>query len=285
YVRPGGIQEALDVVKASGNGKVLMYAGGTDVIPLVKSRSIPAPDVLVDLKGIPDLDYVSLDQEGGLRTGALASIYDVAHFTPVKDAFPILAQAASSIASTQIQNRGTIAGNICNGVPSADSAPALLCLEASVMCTGAGGEDREIGLRDFFSGPRKTVLEEGEMVREIRVPPVRGKGVYLKLSPRSRMDLAVVGVAVVAETRDGVFTDVRIGLGAVGPTPLRAQGAEALLLGEKVRKEILEEAAHKASEEASPIDDHRASAEYRRLMVEVLVKRGLQQVTSNGTVL
>lgn len=280
YVKPRSLEEALFLLKNRGTGTIRPYAGGTDIIPQVKTRAIPAPDVLMDLKGLPDLDFVSYDKEAGLRIGALASIRDVAESPAVKEHFPVLAQAASSIASTQVQNRGTIVGNVCNAVPSADSAPALLCLEARVVCTG-GEADREIDLQDFFTGPRTTLLGPNELVREIRVPPVRGTGTYLKLSPRSRMDLAVVGVAVFVEAGNGVFKQARIGLGAAAPTPLRCREAESVLMGERARENVIREAARKASEACSPIDDHRASAEYRRLMVEVLVNRALGRVVPN----
>ncbi len=269
-----------DLLDRSEKGKAIPYAGGTDVIPKIKTRSISAPDVLIDLKGLPGLDNISYDDQKGLTIGALASIYSVAHSPVVRAHFPVIAQAASTIASTQIQNRGTIVGNICNAVPSADSAPALLCLGAEVVCISRTGE-RHIGLQDFFNGPGSTALKADELVTEIRIPPFSGKGIYHKLSPRSRMDLAVVGVAVFVDTGNGEFKDVRIGLGAVSPTPMRALGAETVLKGERIGEQVIQEAARKASKEASPIDDHRASAEYRRLMVEVLVKRALQQVALN----
>ncbi len=280
YVKPGCIQEALEFLKSRGQGKALAYAGGTDVIPLIKSRALSAPEILVDLKGLPDMDAISYDEKDGLKIGALASIWDVAHSPVVKDHYPILAQAAHSIASVHIQNRGTIVGNICNAVPSADSAPALLCLGARIVCTGGTG-DRETDLKDFFTGPRKTALGSDQLVTEIRVPPPVGKGVYIKLSPRSRMDLAVVGVAALVEADGGNFKDARIGLGAVAPTPLRALKAESVLVGNSINAKAIQEAARLAAQEASPIDDHRASAEYRRLMVEVLVKRALEQVVPN----
>ncbi len=280
YVKPGDMQEALDLLGRFEPGKGIVYVGGTDVIPKIKARSISAPDVLIDLKGLPGLDGIAYDDRKGLTIGALASIYSVAHSPVVRDRFSLIAQAASTIASTQIQNRGTIVGNICNAVPSADSAPALLCLGAEAVCISRAGE-RQIGLRDFFTGPGKTALQADELVREIRIPPLSGKGVYHKLSPRSRMDLAVVGVAVFVDADSGTFKDVRIGLGAVSPTPMRAVGAEAILRGERIGEPVIQEAARTASEEASPIDDHRASAEYRRLMVEVLVKRALTQMALN----
>jgi CO/xanthine dehydrogenase FAD-binding subunit len=282
YVKPKSMNEALDLLKENRDGALRFYAGGTDLIPKLKSRLLKVPKVLVDLKGIPDLDCVSYTESSGLKIGALATISEVVHAAAVKEKYPILFQAGSSIASTQIQNRATIAGNICNAVPSADSAPALLCLGATVLCVSPRGE-RRIGLEAFFSGPNETVLNGDELVKEIQIPPVseNSKGVYIRLSPRSKMDLAVVGVAALVRRENGALRDVRIGLGAVAPTPMRAKEAEKLLTGEKPSDKVIEEAARVASEESKPIDDHRASAEYRRLMVEVLVKRAVRQIVSN----
>ena len=215
YVKPKEVSEALDILRENKDGRFKVYAGGTDVIPKIKGRAIPAPEVLVDIKGISELNYISHDEKGGLRIGALASIHEVAHAPIVKEKYPMLAVAAASIASIQVQNRGTIAGNICNAVPSADSAPALLCLGAKALCEGKQGE-RTIDLDEFFLGPGKTVLGADELLKEIRIPSVKGKGVYIKLSPRSRMDLAVVGVAVFANMEGGIFKDIRIGTGRCG---------------------------------------------------------------------
>lgn len=280
YVKPERVSEALEILRENKNGRFKVYAGGTDVIPKIKERLMPAPEVLVDLKGIRELNYITHDEKDGLRIGALASIHDVAHAPVVKENYPMLARAAASIASTQVQNRGTIAGNICNGVPSADSIPALLCLGAKVLCEGSRGE-RIIDLENFFTGPGSTILGEDELLKEIHIHPAKGKGVYIKLSPRSRMDLAVVGVAVFADVKDGIFTDIRIGLGAVAPTPIRARTSEKRLMGESLSDKLIEEAAAMAAGQTKPIDDHRASAIYRRMMVEVLVKRAIGQIASN----
>ncbi|MBN1106204.1 MAG: xanthine dehydrogenase family protein subunit M [Deltaproteobacteria bacterium] len=224
------------------------------------------------------MDYIAPDDTYGLRIGALASIYSVAHSPLVKEKHPILSQSTRSIASIQVQNRGTLAGNICNAVPSADSAPALLCLGAKVASMSPRGE-RQIDIEEFFAGPNKTVLEADELVKEIRIPdqPEGTRGVYIKLSPRSRMDLAVVGVAVMARKADETVPDIRIGLGAVAPRPIRAFTAEETLRGVRISDDAILEASKRASEESAPIDDHRASAEYRRMMVEVLVDRALRQ--------
>lgn len=282
YLAPQSMEEALKFLAENKNGKYKVYAGGTDIIPKLKGRLIKVPEVLMDLKSIPHLDYIEYDEANGLRIGALANIRSVALSPIVKEKFSILSQAAKSIASTQVQNRGTIVGNICNGVPSADSAPALLCLEAKLLCVSRK-EERMIKIEDFFTGPNETGLKPDELLKEIQIPnmPENSKGVYIKLSPRSRMDLAVVGVAAIVTTENGLFKDVRIGLGAVAPTPIRAKKVEEVLKGQAPNDEIIAKAGQLASEESKPIDDHRASAEYRRLMVEVLVKRAINQALSN----
>jgi CO/xanthine dehydrogenase FAD-binding subunit len=284
HITPRSLKDALDLLKNGQNGQYKVYAGGTDVIPKLKARLMDAPKTLVDLKGIPNMDYIQYDPKTGLRIGALATIFSVAHAPIIKEKYPILAMAANSIASVQIQNRGTLVGNICNAIPSADSAPALLCLGAHIMCKSTRGK-RSIEMDAFFKGPNETVLTPEELVTEIQVPPLpeESQGIYIKLSPRSRMDLAVVGVAVMTARKNGSFQDIRIGLGAVAPTPIRAVKAEQKINGETVRDSIVADAAKIASEECSPLDDHRASSQYRRMMVEVLVKRAIQQILVQDT--
>jgi CO/xanthine dehydrogenase FAD-binding subunit len=281
YVRPTSMDEALDILAYGGNGTCRVYAGGTDLIPRLKGRIVDPPKTLVDLKGIPGLDYIDYDAQNGLRIGALASIRSVAISGIVKEKYPMLSQAAGRIASIQIQNRGTLAGNLCNGLPSADAAPSLLCLGAQLLCVRKQGE-RRIKMEDFHEGPGETTLNTDELLQEIRIPPMpeNSRGMYIKLSPRSRMDLAVVGVATLIVSENGRMKDVRIGLGAVSPRPMRAQGAEALLTGAAADDEVITQAARMASKESRPISDHRASAEYRRIMVEVLVRRAIHQVLS-----
>jgi CO/xanthine dehydrogenase FAD-binding subunit len=281
YLKPASLAEALDVLDESRHVRCLVYAGGTDVIPRLKARSSNPPEVLVDLKGIRELDFISCDEHSGLRIGALATISSVVADESVRKKYPVLLQGAASIASTHIQNRATLAGNLCSAVPSADSAPALLCLGAKVICLSKRGE-RTIELGQFFLGPNATSLRPDEIVKEIQVPPAIDApcGAYLKLSPRSRMDLAVVGVAAVVRKERGTFGDVRIGLGAVAPTPMRAVKAEQRLRGEVISEEAILEASTWAARECEPIDDHRASAAYRRMMVQVLVKRAIQQAFS-----
>jgi CO/xanthine dehydrogenase FAD-binding subunit len=282
YLKPAGLTETLEVLHESHHVRCLVYAGGTDLIPRLKARLMNPPEVLVDLKGIRELDFISYDDDSGLRIGALATISSVVANESVAKKYPALLQGAGSIASTHIQNRATLIGNICNAVPSADSAPALLCFGAKVVCLSKEGE-RTMALDQFLLGPNKTSLRPGEIVKEIQVPPVtaRTHGAYVKLSPRSRMDLAVVGVAAVVTEEKGCFTDARIALGAVAPTPMRSTKAEEKLRGEAISEKVILEAARLAAQESKPIDDHRATAAYRRMMVEVLVKRAIQQALSN----
>jgi CO/xanthine dehydrogenase FAD-binding subunit len=280
YLEPNTIDEALSMLsRYKGRAKVI--AGGTDILPKLKRREIKAPEYIIDLKGIPNLDYIKYDEVGGLSLGALVTIHAVETSPIVQERFGVLFQAAESMASTQVRNRGTIAGNLCSAVPSADTAPALLTLEASLKLISQKGE-RIVNVEDFFTGPNETVLTNEEILKEIHVPnlPPHSRGRYLKLTPRRSMDLAIVGVAAVVVAEDGICNDIRIALGAVAPTPIRARRAENMIRGQKLSDEVIEGAARVAAEECRPISDHRASAEYRCDMVEVLTKRAIQQAIS-----
>jgi CO/xanthine dehydrogenase FAD-binding subunit len=280
YVQPKSLDEALSLL-AEHKGKAKLIAGGTDLLPKMKGREIKAPTHVIDLKGLPDLDYIKYDEGDGLAIGALATIHAVETSPIIQQKFSVLAQAASSMASTQVRNRGTVAGNICNAVPSADSAPALLTLEARVTLISKEGE-RIVSLENFFTGPNETVLTDTELLAEIQIPnlPPNSRGVYVKLTPRRSMDLAVVGVAAVVIAEDGVCKDIRIGLGAVAPTPIRAKRAEDTIRGQQFTGELIERSAKTAADESCCIDDHRASAEYRRRMVQALVGRAINQALS-----
>jgi CO/xanthine dehydrogenase FAD-binding subunit len=278
YLAPTTLAEAISLLSRH-KGKARIIAGGTDLVPKLKRREIKAPEYIIDLKGIPGLDKITPDN-GGMTIGPLVTIGAVEASPHLRQNFPILAQAARSMASPQVRNRGTIAGNICNAVPSADSGPALLTLGARLKIISPKGE-RTISIEDFFTGPNQTTLTDEEILAEIRLPvmPPNTKGEYLKLGPRRAMDLAIVGVAALVTAQDGVCKDIRLALGAVAPTPIRAKKAEAVLKGQKPTEETIEKAAKAAAGEAKPIDDHRASAEYRREMVAVLVKRAITQAS------
>lgn len=281
YLRPRDLDEALDRLaeETERGSKYRVLAGGTDLVPQLKSRAVAAPEFVIDLKGIAALSGLE-DGAEGLRIGSLATVTEVAASAVVAARYPALSLAARNISARQIQNRATIAGNICNAAASADSAPPLLALGADVMCLSRGDE-RRVAIEDFFTGPGRTVLKPGELVSEIRIPPP-GEGarsLYLKLAARGRMDLAWVGVAAADNAGD-----VHIGLGAVAPTPMRARKAEAVLQGKPLEPEIVAQAASAAAGEIEPREDsYRASPRYRRLMVEVLTRRALEQIAGQGT--
>jgi CO/xanthine dehydrogenase FAD-binding subunit len=280
YVQPSSIDEALSIL-ARQEGEARLLAGGTDLLPKMKRREITAPAYVIDLKGIPGLNYIDYDEEKGLSLGALTTIHAIETSPVIQHKCNILAQAASTMAAPQVRNRATLAGNICNAVPSADSVPALLVLEAELKVVSQKGE-RILPIKDFFTGPNETVLTGVELLVEVLIPPVPSncRGIYLKLSPKRSMDLATVGVAALVINEHGRCKDMRIGLGAVAPTPIRAKKAEGILRGQRFSDELIERTAQTAAEQSRPIDDHRASAQYRREMVQTLVRRAIKQAIS-----
>ena len=281
YLAPQTVAEACSLLSQYGKAAKVI-AGGTDLLVAMKEREL-TPQYLLALKRIADLDYIDYDDIDGLRIGALASTQSIASSAVIQDKFSFLANAAAQIGTPQIRNMGTIGGNLCNAAPSADTAPPLIALGAKVKLTSSKGE-RTVPLEEFFTGPGETVLQPNELLTEIQVPkpPPGTKGAYLKLFPRGAVDIATVGVAVrLTVGKDGTCSDAKIVLGAVAPTPMRTKRAEALILGRKLEDKIIEEAAQTASEEARPISDVRSSADYRREMVKVLIRRAIIQASKS----
>jgi carbon-monoxide dehydrogenase medium subunit len=189
------------------------------------------------------------------------------------------------MASVQIRNLATVGGNMCNAAPSADLAPILIALNAIARIAGHESRgERRVLLEDFFAGPGRSVLAPGELLVSLEVPPPAGPSLYLKQSPRAHMDIAVVGVGLAVQLKDGHCELARIVLGAVAPVPMRARRAEAELTGGPLTVERIDRAAKIAAEEAKPIDDVRGSAWYRRRMVEVMTRRGLMSLSKTPSV-
>lgn len=277
YLEAGTVEEAVSLLDRYG-GEARAIAGGTDLVVQLRYREC-APKYLVDLKTIPGLDHIVEDGEG-LRLGALATIRSVETSPLIKERYSILAQAAHLLGSVQVRNLATVGGNLCHAAPSAETAAPLLALGARARIAGPSGE-RLVPLEDFFAGPGQTCLKPGEILVELQVPSPtpRSAGVYLKHSIRKAMDIAFVGTGVVVELADGdgVCKDIRIALGAVAPTPMRAVKAEAHLRGKVLEEGVLREAGEIASQECSPISDIRCSAEHRREIVKVFVRRAALQ--------
>jgi carbon-monoxide dehydrogenase medium subunit len=282
YFEPKSISEALSVlVKHGAEAKVI--AGGTDVMVDIKFKEEPGS--LVNIKKLPGMSGIK-ENGGSLRIGALATIRDLETNALVREKLPVLWEAAHQFASLQVRNTATIGGNICRASPSGETLAPLLVLEATGKCAFSDGEKSQ-PFTSFFQGPGKSVLGAKGLLTEIDVPyPAAGsKSVYLKHAVRGAMDIAMVGVAVLITPDPGKnnMQDVRIGLGAVAPTPIRAPKTEALLRGKPLTAALLKEAAALAASESSPISDQRSSGEYRRWIVEALTRRGLEQTWKAAT--
>ena len=282
YFEPKSISEALSVlVKHGAEAKVI--AGGTDVMVDIKFKEEPGS--LVNIKKLPGMSGIK-ENGGSLRIGALATIRDLETNALVREKLPVLWEAAHQFASLQVRNTATIGGNICRASPSGETLAPLLVLEATGKCAFSDGEKSQ-PFTSFFQGPGKSVLGAKGLLTAIDVPyPAAGsKSVYLKHAVRGAMDIAMVGVAVLITPDPGKnnMQDVRIGLGAVAPTPIRAPKTEALLRGKPLTAALLKEAAALAASESSPISDQRSSGEYRRWIVEALTRRGLEQTWKAAT--
>lgn len=275
YTRPETFEEAFRLLMLPDKS-VLPLAGATDLIPMTRDEHWQ-PDVVVDVKGLPGLCDITETPEG-LFVGAAVRMAELVHHPLVNGPrWNLLAQAAAAMGNEQIRNRATLGGNLCTASPAADSAPALLALEAFAVIRGAAGE-RRVPIAEFFLGPRKTALQKGELLMGVLIPapPEGTAATYVKLSRRKAGDLAIVGVAALAYPHNGGY-QWRVALGAVAPTPIRAPEAEAALAAGHDEVHI-ERATKCAFDTCCPIDDIRASAEYRKAMVSRIARRAIEGV-------
>jgi len=290
YIIPRDHAEASALL-AQGTGVTRSFMGGTDLLIRIRSGSV-RPERVIDLKGLPGMRDMRLGEQGWLVIGAACTMNQVALNPLVQQHYDLLAQACNSVASYQLRNRATVGGNICNASPAADTAPALYCLDAWGELFGPGGA-RRVSIAEFFLGPGKTALRPGEFLTAIHLPPapVGARGVFSKLGRTKVGDISMVSVAVLVDFGLGIadfgldeaqtIRNARIALGAVGPTPLRASEAEAAL-AQDTSPEGVKRAADLAAAAARPINDIRASAAYRRAMVAVLVRRGIEAVLAGA---
>ncbi|MBI3370815.1 MAG: xanthine dehydrogenase family protein subunit M [Betaproteobacteria bacterium] len=261
-----------------------VLAGGTDLLVELKSAS-RVPRVVLDISRAAELKGIELTDQG-LRIGALVTHTELMRFPLIRDLFPALVDAAHSIGAVQTRNLGTLGGNLVTCVPSMDSGPTLVALDALVTITGPGGR-RQLPLSDFFAGPRKSMLEPEDLLLDIVIPKENlGKPAdFQKFGLRKGQALALVNAAAslwVDWERD-VCVAPRIALGAVAPTVIRARAAEAYLEGRAITPEALAEAGRIAVAEARPISDFRASADYRRDLIAVLTRRALANAYARAT--
>ncbi len=278
YFRPESFEEAIGILREH-QGNIRPLAGGTDLLIAMKEKGAVWENVL-DLKGIPDCNFIR-EADGQIEIGSLATIRSVETSPRILEKIPLLAAAAATIGSVQIRNKATIGGNVCNAAPSADTAPALLCLGAVAEIIDESSI-KKIPLEVFFLGPGKTILKDSALLKKIIIPlmPRNSAGIYFKESPRRAMDLAVVGVSclMTLDSDKKKCVDCRIALGAVAPTPIRAKKAERPMMNRQITEKQIAAAGETASGECSPISDVRGSAQFRREMVKVFVRKGLREL-------
>jgi carbon-monoxide dehydrogenase medium subunit len=272
YFAPETLQETLELLDRHGRESKLM-AGGTDLIVSLRARE-RLPKNVIDIKGVKELHELSYDEKRGLRVGAAVTLNRLIHYDAVSKEFPILTEAVSTIGDYEIRNRATLAGNICNASPAADSAPALLVLEANVN-VASRERKRTVSIGEFFTGVKKTVLADNEVVTSINVPtaPKGSMGGYLKARRTVGEDLAIVGVGGLVTPTGKADRSVRLAYASVAQTPVRAFEAEKILESAKPLDELLDQAMPIVRKTVSPISDVRAGKEYRVNLVEVLTRR------------
>ena len=272
YQTPGTSKEAA-VLMQGERGQAFVLAGGTDLMVRMKGRFVE-PDLLVDIKHIPAMQSIKKSATG-FRIGAAVSATEMGENAPLKKAWPGVVESANLIGSDQIQNRCTIAGNLCNASPAADAVPALIAAGAKVHVVGAQRR-RTVAVEKIITGPGTTSLRKGEVVEAITLPkrPPKSSDAYLRFTPRSEMDIAVVGAGV-SLTLDSklVIKSARVALGAVAPTPLLVPAAARAIVGTKLNKAALNALAEACSAACNPIDDKRGTIEFRTEVVGVLAQR------------
>ncbi len=273
YEAPRSIGEAVELLKSGNGADARVLAGGTDL--LVQMRlGLRSPGLVVDVKRVPELISTALDDQG-VRLGASVCAAEIVENKQIGELYPGLVEATDLIGSTQIQGRASLGGNLCNGSPAADTVPALIVLGAEAVVAGPAGQ-RAVPVESFITGPGETVLQDGELVVELRIarPAPRSGDAYLRFIPRTEMDIAVVGAGVsLTLDGDGTCTAARVALGAVAPTPIVVPEAARALIGTRVDEQALQRAADASSAAANPIDDKRGTIAYRRKLAGVLTRR------------
>lgn len=286
YYNPDSFDEALKLIDSLKDEKNIILAGGTDVVPKINSRPersgyFDKPLAVLDQNiiylGGSKLDYIK-DSGNEIAVGAMTTMTQLLE-SPVMDKVPVIKDALNLLAGITVRNSATIGGNVMNASPAADSVPGLIVLGAKAVVASVNGE-RTLDVADLFVGPGKTVLAANEILKEIVIPVKTGKASFLKFGRRKAESLSVVNGAAYVEMDGAVCKDVVIALGAVAPTPIKLDGVAEGMIGKEITNEVIEAAAAMAVKAVKPIDDKRASGEYRKKLVKVLVQRTLTSVCS-----
>jgi carbon-monoxide dehydrogenase medium subunit len=275
YLEPATLTEAFSLLEQHGDGGRVI-AGGTSLIIWMRQRLL-MPKVVIGLGRIPDFDSIAFDPQDGLRIGAGARHRDIELSPAIKQHYPLLHDTFRKVAQPRIRNMGTIGGNLAGGDPLTDPGASLMALDAEITLASSHGT-RTMLLEEFFVDYYQTALEPGELLTEIHVPPSQRLGwSHIKFTPRSVEDFATVGVAITLRARGRSCEDVRLALNSVASTIVRAKRAEGVLRGHRLTEELLREAGEVAAGEVDPVDDNRGSADYKRDLVKVLVRRAAEE--------
>ena len=281
YRTPKNLKEVHASLKEFGTDAKIV-AGGTALVIMMKQRLV-RPACLVSLRSVRGLDGIEV-KDGGLRIGGLATHRDVESSALVRRRLPLLAETYHHVATLRVRNMATVGGGLAHADPNQDPPPTLIALGATLKATSAGGS-RVIPLDQFFTDYYETVLEPDEIITEVFVPKLAANsgGAYFKFLPRTADDYATVSAAAVLtlDKNKKIVSDVRIALGSVGVTPIRATAAEALLRGQPLKAEAFAEAGEKAKEAVDPVSDFRGSAAYKKDMAAVFVRRALEKALAD----
>jgi CO/xanthine dehydrogenase FAD-binding subunit len=281
YVAAQTVEEAVSLLAEKGDAARVL-AGGTDLIVQVREGR-RSPDLIVDVKKIPDTNVLSYNPQSGLTLGAAVPCHRIYGDAKIAAAYPGLVDAFSLVGGMQIQGRASVGGNLCNSSPAADTIPALIAHSAVAVIAGPSGT-REVAVEDFCTGPGRNVLQNGEFLVSLKIPaPAAGFGAcYLRFIPRNEMDIAVVGAgsSVVLSADGSTITSARVALGAVAPTPIVVD--TSALAGQPANEATIEAAAEASTAAARPISDMRGTVEQRRHLAGVLTRRTLQQAIARA---
>jgi len=278
YVSPKTKEEVLEILKQK-KSEARLVAGCSNVLPYIKDKKLSAK-VLLNISGIRELNYVK-KSKGEIYIGAGTTISDLINSKIIREECNILYQAAEEFADPTVRNSATIGGNLADASPAADMAPPLLVLDAVLEVESMDGK-REISLKNFFVGPRKTVLHDDEMITgtKIKDDSINKNGCFIKLGLRQAMAISLATVALILEVEKDKVVDVRIAMGSIAPIPFRLVKVEGFLKNRKIDDELIEEAVKRVREEVKPIGDVRASAEYRRYVSGILFKRAFSRLAN-----
>ena len=277
YTSPNSIEEAVSLL-SSENTVSRAMAGGTDLIVQLRvaPERIGNPDLVVDVKNIPELNEINLNPKG-LTLGSAVPMYKIYNDTSITNLYPSLEDSTSLVGGIQIQGRASVGGNLCNSAPSGDTIPALIALDASCKIDGPNGS-RDVKAEDFCIAPGKTILENGEILISIHIPtPNKQSGSsYLRFIPRNEMDIAVVGVGASISLDGDIVKSVKIALASVGPTPILVTDANKIIGKSIEDEETLKTAGEASKNAATPITDMRGTIEFRKHLCDVLTRRTLK---------